>query len=167
MKVALENSYAELHGLCAPLTAEQAHRKPAPDAWSVAEVIEHLTMAETGTYLGIQRRLNQPAATTEEVAATTPMTTIITEKLVVVERKLQAPEAVRPSGRYGEWPAPLAAFEKIRKRVLTLAETDAPEFDTHVFPHPVLGPMTIRQWLLFINAHTRRHLPQLRACISC
>jgi hypothetical protein len=74
-------------------------------------------------------------------------------------QKAQAPEPVRPAGR---WPPreALEQFLKARERTMEFLESTAGLRD-HVVDSPLGQPLDAYQWLLFISAHSERHTKQI------
>jgi hypothetical protein len=139
------------------LTDAQLKFKPAPDRWSIAEVVEHLAVIED-VLRGILGKLPQapaPAAdrNTKEVDA------MILAKVPDRSTKLQAPEAAQPTGRW----TPAATLEHfIASRAQTTALlNDTPGLRAHVIVHPYFGPLDGYQWIIAAAAHTERHTKQI------
>lgn len=165
MQEELNQSQARILQLCGGLSAGQAEAKATPEQWSIAEILEHLTLVERGAAAGIHRMLSQPAADAEELAATGPRSEIIHTRVAKAEQPVQAPDVVSPTGRYGPWPSPLEAFVQIRRKMIALAEPDE-RHESRTFPHPVIGPLTLTQWFEFVSAHTNRHIAQIEAALA-
>jgi hypothetical protein len=120
--------------------------------------LEHLATAERGSLVGLKRALARGPATAEERAATAGKTEAILERVPVVRQRVEAPEIVRPTGRYGAWPGSLEAFRQARESTIAFAgEAAAEQLEVLVQPHPALGPLTGVQWLYFAGAHGERH----------
>jgi hypothetical protein len=81
----------------------------------------------------------------------------------VVDRTIrrQAPEAVRPTGK---WPEPGTALEEFRKtRARTeqfVAGSDA-DLRSYFIPHGAFGELDCYQWLLLLGGHAERHTLQI------
>jgi hypothetical protein len=163
-----------LLGLCADLPRERAEQKAASvadsvaasAAWSAAEVVEHLALVERFTTLAIKRSLSQPTADAEAVQSTAKLDSLIRNGVPQRTIKVNAPDPVQPSGKFGPWPAALESFLEFRDRSLELAKSDPAELEARIIPHAILGPMTLRQWLEFIAAHTERHCLQIEEQLS-
>jgi hypothetical protein len=82
--------------------------------------------------------------------------------------RLQAPERVRPAGAL----SPEAALEQLAAARAALAAAylaaQPAVLDGAVYPHPVLGPLTLRSWVELVAHHDARHALQVaelaRAC---
>jgi uncharacterized damage-inducible protein DinB len=143
------------------LSPTQLRYKPAPDRWSVAECLEHLTMVETFVLGNIQNTVKE--------AAGSPKTDNTDEALVqIVENrtvKANAPERIVPTGRIAHDQL-LAEFAAARKRTSEfLATTNAP-LRQYAFPHPRFGQVDCYQWILLVAGHGDRHRQQIEEVIA-
>jgi hypothetical protein len=131
--------------------------KPAPDRWSVAEVLEHITLAEDFLYEnGAQKALKGPASAPDRDYKKTDATILA----MVPDRttKRQAPDMLVPTGRWSPVEA-LDHFQKSRARNIEFLK-DTPDLRGHVADSP-FGPVDSFEWVLFISAHSERHTKQI------
>jgi hypothetical protein len=138
--------------------------RPAPDRWSVAEVLEHLTRVETGLTRLLTKRLAEadasnaflPDAETSSVVAT-----INNELLVDRRHKIIASDRVAPTGEMSS-DAAWAALENSRQHLKALVSSyEGRDISSVMLPHPVLGPINAFQWFVFIGTHEARHALQI------
>src|SRR5437660_11348552 len=133
--------------------------KPAPDRWSVAQVMEHIAAAED-FILGMvkEKVMMAPAGepgrdvkkTDEGVLAMIPDRT----------NKVQAPEPLVPTNRFGSPEGSLKHF--VESRVTTedfLKKT--PDLRAHAADSPLGSKLDAYEWVLFIAAHSQRHTKQI------
>jgi hypothetical protein len=140
----------------AGLTDAQWKFKPADDKWSIRDVIEHLTLSEEGitafATTGLRKSLSKPDAKIEDA------------KLVAMmndrSKPAQAPEMLRPSGKWADTRAMVNDFKARRdKNLAWLRSTQEPLRDTYTkFP---IGIVDTYQALLMVPAHNERHLAQI------
>jgi uncharacterized damage-inducible protein DinB len=143
------------------LSEKQWRFKPAPERWSVAEVAEHITVSET-TIMGlIQKQLMQSPAAPEKRAEVKGKDQMILERMPDRSHKAQAPEMLRPTGRWATEAELTKAFEESRKANMDYIRTTSDDLRDHFFSHPVFGPMDGYQWLLLLSAHSGRHTEQI------
>jgi hypothetical protein len=159
----IDDTRARLVGAVENLTDEQLTFRPSPERWTVAELVEHLSITERrlARMLGMLVGQLETEAAREEGSPFAPVT--VAEYVERAGReKYAAPEEIRPKG------APLAdslaslgnsraAVHALRPRVERLDGTRA-----H-FPHPAWGPLDLYQWLAFLGLHEQRHLSQIEA----
>jgi DinB family protein len=145
----------------AGLSQKQWTFKAAPDRWSVAEVAEHITVSES-TLLGlVQQRVMQSPAAPEKREQVKGKDQMILKRMPDRSHKAQAPEILRPTGRWATEPDLTKAFEDSRKATMDYIRTSNDDLRDHFFDHPVFGPLDGYQWLLLISAHSARHTAQI------
>jgi len=147
----------------AKLTEAQWTFKTAPERWSVGEVVQHLALAEPFIFDLQQKTLSGPAATAEQMAATKGKDDMIRKVIPDRTKKAQAPEPLQPAkaGNMGGQAAIVAAFRDRRNKTIEYASKTKDDLRGRVADSP-LGPLDGYQWLLFMAAHSERHLAQLR-----
>jgi DinB superfamily len=139
------------------LTPAQWNFKPAPDKWSVALTLEHITLAEDSLYqLVTNKVMNSPAgAPDRDIAKTDAM---VLGMVPDRSTKRQAPADLVPTGR---WTPAETVDHFLQSRARTIEFLRAtPDLRQHVMDSP-LGPLDAYQWLLFIAAHSERHTKQI------
>jgi hypothetical protein len=145
----------------ASLSEAQWSFKAGPDRWSVGEVVEHLALAESFIFDLQQKTIAAPAATAEQRAAVQGKDEMLLKKIPDRTQKANAPEPLQPTKRLGSRTDVLAAFKERRAKTIDYANKTADDLRGRVGESP-LGPLDGYQWLLFISAHTERHLGQIR-----
>ncbi len=131
--------------------------KPAPDRWSVAEVLEHLSIVERGALMRV-RAMIQEAPVVDAPAALTP---IDREFLKNRTRRIAAPDRIQPTGTVSV-DAALASLESSREELLAvLSEAEGRDLSKVSQPHPALGPLDGYQWIAIIGGHEVRHSLQI------
>lgn len=140
------------------LSDAQFSFKPAPERWSVAETLEHLTIVEEFVATGVRPRLEKaPAPAPERDVKHVDATIIAT----VPDRstKFQAPPQIQPNGRW----TPAVSLEHFlvsRDQTVEWLKTDT-DLRGHSVNHPALGPLDGYQWILAAAGHSKRHTEQI------
>lgn len=139
------------------LSDAQLKFKPAPDRWSVAEVLEHITLVEDGLFQNVTEKvMKAPAgAAGRDVAKTDSM---VLAMIPDRSQKRQAPPPFVPNGRWTVAET-LDHFQKSRARTVEFLNS-TPELRAHVADSP-LGPLDAYEWVLFMAAHSERHTKQI------
>lgn len=139
-------------------------RRPDPDAWSVAEVLEHLHRVETGIARLVRRRLEEARAAGLGVETESDSLLGSLDRFGLAERRrlVTAPEPVRPKGALPPAEAVAALAASRRELRDAAAEGDGLALGAVQAPHALLGPLTLYQWLLFVGQHEARHAAQIR-----
>lgn len=147
------------------LTEEQAHWKPSPDIWSAVDNTEHLYWAEHGGIWGMWRAFHAKRAGTpiwegERIHKGLPVEEIVARTWQPKE-KVPAIAAPRMGGPLVFW---LSAFSSLQQPLSDLAKALADEdLETLIHPHPISGPIDIRQRFEFLRFHIDRHRNQVLA----
>ena len=158
-----EKFYRRVEGL----SDEQAAARPAPDAWSVAEIAEHLALIEKGVLRlmkGVLAQIEAAGAAAGE-GAMKPFSLERHVERSLIE-KYVAPEMARPKGE-----APLAdslaRLRRTREELHALRpRIEAADLNAVSYPHPSFGALNVYEWLAFIGVHEARHLRQAEALLG-
>jgi hypothetical protein len=142
---------SELNGL----SAAQMTFRMTPDSWSIAEVTEHLAIAEPQYWQQVQDSMKQPA-TTEKLEATDAG--ILWYGIDRTNRQ-KTGEARVPHGTYKTAADALAAFRKLRSAMRDYAQSTSDDLRSRKL---LEGNMDVYQWFLMISAHSQRHILQIR-----
>jgi DinB superfamily len=135
--------------------------KPAPDRWSVGEVVEHLALAENMLFELQQKTAGGAPATPEQLAATKGKDETIVKVIPDRTQKAQAPEPLQPAAKLGAQAAVMNTFRERRRKTVEYAGKTKDDLRARVTDSP-LGPLDAYQWLLVMGAHAERHLAQIR-----
>jgi hypothetical protein len=134
-------------------------QRPAPDRWSVAEILEHLAMVEERSMALLAPRVaDAPLREAEAVVVRMPE---VRQAVVDRSRRVAAPEFITPTGSLDS-EAAWAALTSSRSRLLdVMEEAKGRDLSTVTRAHPVLGQIDGYQWLSSIGAHEARHTAQI------
>jgi uncharacterized damage-inducible protein DinB len=141
------------------LSEAQWNYKPAPDRWSVAEVAEHIALSESLILQLVTERVLKTPATKQPAGSPTDETVIKT----ITDRsgKAQAPEVLKPAGKWATREALTRDFTDARARTIAYVRETQENLRAHAAPHPVLKAIDAYQWLLLLSAHSARHTAQI------
>lgn len=140
------------------LSEAQWNFKPAPDRWSVAQVMEHIAAAEDYIRGLVQEQvMKSPAGdpardwkkTDDGVLAMVPDRT----------NKIQAPEPLVPTNRFGSPENSMKHFVESRSTTEDFLKT-ATGLREHVADSP-MGKLDGYEFVLLIAAHSERHTKQI------
>jgi len=145
----------------AGLSPKQWTFKPGPDRWSVAEVSEHIAVSESALLGLVQKQLMASPAAPEKREQVKGKDEMILQKIPDRSHKAQAPEFLRPTGRWATEADLTKAFEESRKATMDYVRTTNDDLRDHFFDHPVFGTLDGYQWLLLLSAHSERHTAQI------
>jgi len=142
------------------LSDAQLNFKPAPDKWSVAQVLEHIASAEDmlfGLVEGQAMKAPPRADSSEDVKA---IDNLILTAIPDRSQKRSAPEPLIPANRYGSAAEALKHFNESRTKTIALMQ-DGKDLRDHAMDSPLGKKLDPYQWLLFISAHSERHTKQI------
>jgi DinB superfamily len=143
------------------LSDAQWNFKPAPDRWSIAEVMEHLAAAED-----ILRTMTQEKVmTTPEIAPRDPAELKKIDEGVLAQlpdrsHKIQAPEPLRPTNRFGSPADAEKHFLESRATTEAYLKT-TPDLRGHAVDSPMGVKLDGYEWILLIAGHSERHTKQM------
>jgi hypothetical protein len=143
------------------LTVAQWRFQPAPETWSIAGCAEHLAVVEDYLLAMVQKMVDGPSASPEELAQVEGKGELVLKMVAGRRRKAQAPNWMLPANRWPTLEDSTAQFITVRDRTIAFAHTMDGRLCNHIAPHFALGPLNGEQWLLFIAAHTERHVKQI------
>jgi hypothetical protein len=145
----------------AGLSESQWKFKPAPDRWSIAECAEHITLSQDSLFQFVTGKvLKSPAKTvtrTEDRSEDEAVIRLVRDR----SHKAQAPEDLQPAGRWPAREALIKHFKESRDRIIAYVENTQEDLRRHFAPFPPLGELDAYQWILFLSAHTERHVEQI------
>jgi len=153
----LEETRAGVMDAVKGLSEAQLRFKPAPERWSIAEVVEHLALTEE-LVENILGKIEQAPAGAQE-RDLKKIDAMILASVPDRTRKFQAPPEISPTGRWTEAEA-IKHFQAARKQVAAVLSS-TPDLRKHVIDHPALGPLDGYQWILTTAAHSARHTKQI------
>jgi hypothetical protein len=147
---------------------ELREKQPSPDRWSVAQVLDHLTLIDRRVGLGVKKWIADArlGGLGEETETASVLSTLPVSLIADRSSRRNAPDEVRPQTGIDArtaWVALEQAREKLRSAFLT---GDGLALAEVIQIHPVLGPINIYQWMLFVGGHEARHTAQVREIAS-
>ncbi|MDP9004678.1 MAG: DinB family protein [Verrucomicrobiota bacterium] len=135
--------------------------KAGPDRWSIAEVSEHIAVTEQTIWEMVTGKVMKSPAAPEKKGEVKGKDETIMKMVPDRSKKAQAPERLKPTGRWATRAALVKEFESSRdKEIAYLAETKE-DLRSHFEDHPLLKTMDAYQWLLLNGAHCKRHTAQI------
>lgn len=140
------------------LSEAQWNFKPAPDRWSVAQVMEHIAAAEDFVRGMITEKVMTapPDATRDVKKIDEAVLAMIPDRT----HKAQAPEPLVPTNRYGSPEGSLKHFQEARATTEAFLK-NTPDLRAHAADSPMGMKLDAYEWVLFIAAHSERHTKQI------
>ena len=143
-------------------------QRATPDAWSVAEILEHLRLVESGIARLITKRAGQArdAGLGNEKSTASVIPTFERFNGTLQNAAMQAPETVRPRANVDISEALdglESSREALRAAVVSASGLSLGEIKHN---HPFLGELDLYQWLIFIGQHEGRHKRQIERTLK-
>jgi hypothetical protein len=159
----LDGERATLRGAVERVSPELRDKQPGPDRWSVAQVLQHLGIIEKRVGLGMAKWVGdaRDGALGPETDTSSVMNSLPRALIIDRSQRRNASEEVRPPGDIdatAAWDALESTREAMRSAFLS---GDGLALSEVVQPHPVLGPINLYQWMLFVGSHEERHTAQI------
>ena len=156
-----ERAQARFNAAVSTLSESQADFRPDENQWTIAEIVEHVSIVNDG-FLRLTHKLLKEA----ESAPRPPMDDLNLGHTSLDENgqqqgPFQAPERVRPRGdariedSLAKMRASLDGLAEIQSRL------EAVDLSEQMFPHPFLGPINAYQWMVLLGEHEDRHRAQI------
>lgn len=155
----LESTKKNIEEATKGLSDAQWNFKPAPDRWSVAQVLEHITLSEDFLRgMVVDQVLKAPAAPDRD---TKKIDDMVLAMIPDRSQKFQAPEPLRPTNHFGTPADTLKHFLESRAKTEALLK-DTPDLRDHAVDSPMGQKLDGYEWILFITAHSDRHTKQIK-----
>jgi len=152
------------------LTTAQWNFKPAPDRWSIAEIVEHMVMAQELILGPVREQLAKAPPVAERDSKI--VDSIVINQLPDRTSKFKAPDALQPTGRW----KPAESLDRLVRNdaELTRYLETTPDLRRHAIAAPPLKAisngayesMDGYQWILTAAAHIERHTKQILEVIA-
>jgi hypothetical protein len=133
-----------------------------PARWSVAEIVEHLSRAYSGTAKGFERCIEKGTPLASGTTFKQRLSQFVLIELGLFPEGRQAPKHIVPTGDIDVG----AVIEAAGKNLEWLDRAAMAARDAlgtgKMLDHPILGALSVDQWLAFHVVHTHHHARQIR-----
>src|SRR5215471_6897555 len=152
----LEAGRADFREATKSVSAAQALIKPSPESWCVLECVEHVITVEQ-RFLGwiANGKAIEPKRDTDKELR---LLSMMRSRL----NKREAPEPVRPAGRFKDLAAALQEFEKVRDETIEVLRERGDSLYAIGAKHGFFGDVNGIELIHIIDGHARRHADQIR-----
>jgi len=157
----LEQTRDAIVGATKGLSEAQWHFKPAPERWSVAECLEHIAVVEDFLFGIVTDKVMQAPVESVEGGDSKETDKLVLSMVPDRSQRFQAPEPVRPVGRWAGPEETLKHFLESRAHTLDYMK-QTPDLRAYAMDSPLGRKLDAYQWLLYISAHSERHTKQIR-----
>jgi hypothetical protein len=151
----LEMTQSWLMSEVASLSSAQFNFRPAPDRWTIAEVVQHLAIAEPNYWKLLNDALKQPPKKLPKQASDADVLWYGIDR--TRHEKTSADE--NPKGQEINTDQALKAFLAMHAKLLEMARSTTEDLRSHAVPE---WGVDAYQCLLEISTHEQRHILQIR-----
>jgi hypothetical protein len=158
-----ERLYEHVRGL----NDAQAEYQSSAEAWTIAQIVEHLGIV-AGQFLRLTNKLlAQAEAAGAQASADLRIAPVTLPPAAESSgEKMTAPESALPRGNTAIAES-MEKIEQARTALLALrSRLEAADLSQAILPHFAFGPLNLYQWLALIGAHQERHINQIEAIKS-
>jgi hypothetical protein len=142
-------------------SGDESRVRRDPQRWSVAEIVEHLTRSYSGTAKGFERCLEKGAPLATPVSFKQRVQQFALIELGYFPGGRQAPKHIIPTGELDMG----ALLDAVRRDLARLDQSAMKARDTlgtgRMLDHPIIGALSVDQWLKFHVVHSRHHARQI------
>ena len=140
---------------------DECRTRRDPNQWSVVEILEHLTRAYSGTAKGFERCVEQGVSLATGATPKQRLQQMVLISFGYFPTGRQAPRHILPTGEL-DLGAVLDAVRRDLARLDASARRAQQALGSgKMLDHPILGALTIAQWMKFHEVHTRHHARQI------
>lgn len=157
----LDKTTNEILQLAKNCSIEQLNYKQGEN-WSIIEIIEHLYLTDRVIYMVISQPSEIINSDTEIVGKETIRNIMVEQR----SKKIISPDILQPKGEIKDLDTQINMFVSQRDKWKNDLSTGKIFIDNRVHMHPILGKMTIVDWLNFTVHHTQRHIEQIKDIIN-
>ncbi len=161
----LESTRSALLQRLAQSSVEQLRFRVAPQTWSIGEIVHHLILAESLSVAYFGRKLDQ-VATLRQVSWSAGLRSTLMTWALRSPLKFKAPSPLILTTPEVALSDLQVQWETQRQKLHKLLERITPEMlQLSLYRHPVAGLLTVKQMLVFMQAHFEHHVRQIEKII--
>ena len=164
----VEEKRKELLQSFAGTPADRLARKPSDGAWSVAEILDHLGIVESGVARLIAKRVAKAreAGLGEEKSTESVLASFDRQRAKLETMKMQSPTSVEPRVN-ADLAEALEGLKNSRESLRAAAlAANGLSLSEIKHTHPFLGELDLYQWLIFLGQHEARHRKQIERTLN-
>lgn len=129
--------------------------------WSIAEIAEHIALSENAVMMNITQNILKQPAIPDKAKEVRVKADQIPMALADRSRKFKTIEILTPKKTWEKQADVMKAFSEARERNITFATTTTDDMHGHFGMNPALGIVDAYGMLVFLSAHSNRHILQI------
>jgi hypothetical protein len=147
------------------LSEAQLKFKPAPDKWSVEECMMHIAATEKGLWGMTDGAIKAPANPEKRADIKWSDEDVMKNVTARTNKVKTAPPLEPQNTGYKSVTDASASFKENRDKLISYVKSTSDDLRNHVATGP-FGSLDSYQMLLFIGAHTNRHVEQMKEVMA-
>ncbi len=156
----LKQSKDGVHDAIKGLSEAQLKFKPAAESWSVEECLKHIAITEQALWGMADANLKQ-AATPDKRTEVKMTDEDVIKKIEDRTTKVKTFDPMKPENTpYKSAAEAVESFNQNRDKLIAYVKSTNDDLRNHVLAMP-FGSLDGYQFILFISAHTNRHVQQI------
>jgi DinB superfamily len=156
----LQLSLDQFNKAISNLTPEQLNFREKKGKWTIAECIEHITLAEASFPQIVEDEMKKPSNPE------------FRKKIKIKDEKIRprmksriwrakSPEIFKPTGKFATPELAIIAFREQRYKTMEYVNNTSDDLRNHFWKHRLTGHIDLYQTLLLMSAHLERHTNQM------
>jgi hypothetical protein len=146
----------ELSQVLSSFTQEQLNAIPFAGSWTAGQVAEHVLKSVSGTLQNVNGEVKPTERNPVQYAD------LLKEIFLNFNIKMTSPDFILPTDEPKNKEALINLLNTSMIGLEDAAKTEDLSATCLSFEMPTMGPLTRMEWLSFANAHTLRHIHQLK-----
>lgn len=161
-----EKIHEKFRTVVTAIADEHAAALPDGEKWSVAQIVEHVSIVEGGILRICSKLLGEAEAAGQANGGELDFAEFMRKVEGSADTKLEAPERVHPvNGRsiaesLDSMKESGKAFDGLREKFEMF------DGNAFKFPHPYFGDLSAVEWLALSGGHKARHLAQIKRVVE-
>ncbi len=145
------------------LSQAQWNYKPDPESWSIADICEHMLIAERNILVMIQNKI-----ITDEANRQVDETKLISNEEIIAGlkdrgegKRRKTNERFEPTGALKTPVQFMTEYKAARQATMDFVKNTDVDLNTYYWPSPLGDKLSAYQWTILLSAHTERHTAQI------
>jgi DinB superfamily len=157
----LDSTHQKLLQTIMPIDEDRFKRRPAPEQWSIAEIMHHLCLVEQRVIKGLEAELSEPPVRVRLLQRLMPVGLLVGSRV----KRVKAPKTVEPHDPPSKEEV-IANYENVRSRLKEFSAAHGHDrMKQLAMKHPFLGTFDGVTAIAFVGHHERRHFKQIKETI--
>lgn len=156
----LKDTKQEVEDAVAGLSEAQLKFKASPETWSVEDCLKHIAMTEQALW-GMADGVLKGSPTPDKRSDVKMTDEEVIQKIENRTKKVKTSDPMKPENTpFKSASEALGSFKQSRDKLVSYVKDTKADLRNYVIASP-MGALDAYQFILFISAHTNRHMQQI------